>query len=521
VPRIRPACCRATVLGRFVIPLFAAWLLLVAPASLALDPAGQVTLRIEGVIHRVPVSLIDQQEYVALDDLAGRFGASLLYDEEVTNVVIEFRGEKAMLSMKESLATVGDRLFLIEPAPRVVEGRIHVPPGFIERIFGELYPGGVSWDGERRLLEFGAGGPLKVELDLELEHRVSTLRFRWGGDARCRVALDDAGAWVWFPLARDLETSFRDTHVGNGVIEDVRFGRRQEGAAGFLVTFGPRFHLHRVREPEGGGELLLELFRRESGGAAALPAPVERRSADSGPRLLRSVVIDPGHGGTETGAVGSTGLQEKDVVLDVAKRLARMLREQAGLEVYLTRESDQLLPLASRTALANHQRADLFVSLHANASTSPGARGSETYFLSAEATDDEARNLAALENRAPGEASGAKTLDNGLEMILWDLAQTEFLLESSRLAERIQEELNHLLNTPNRGIKQAPFRVLEGATMPAVLVEVAFITNPEEELLLLKESFRERIATALYRSVLAFKRDYETMSKGGAAESRP
>jgi N-acetylmuramoyl-L-alanine amidase len=519
VPTIRQACSPVAARGWLILPLLA-WLLIAIPSP-ALEAAGQVTLRIEGVIQRVPVSLIARQEYVALDDLAERFGASLLYDEDVTNVVVEFRGAKAMLSMKESLATVGDRLFLIEPAPRVVEGRIYVPPAFIERIFGALYPGGASWDAERRLLEFGAGGPLKVELDLELERRVSTVRLRWGGDARCRVAVDEAGAWIWFPLARDLETSFRDTHVGNGVIEDVRFGRRPEGTAGFLVTFGPRFHLHRVRQPEGGGELLLELFRRDSGGADAPPAPAKRRAAESGPRLLRSVVIDPGHGGSESGAVGSTGLEEKDVVLDVGRRLARMLREQAGLEVYLTREGDQLLPLASRTALANHQQADLFISLHANASTSPGARGSETYFLSAEATDDEARNLAALENRVAGEGRGAGELDDGLEMILWDLAQTEYLLESSRLAERIQEELNRLLDTPNRGIKQAPFRVLEGATMPAVLVEVAFITNPEEELLLLKEPFRERIATALYRSVLAFKQDYETMSKGGADEDRP
>lgn len=519
MPTTRQARGPATALGWFVLPLLA-WLLIATPSP-ALDSAGQVTLRIEGVIHRVPVSLIDREEYVALDDLAGRFGAALLHDEDVTNVVIEYRGAKAMLSMKESLATVGDRLFLIEPAPRVAEGRIYVPPGFIERVFGALYPGGVSRDPERRLLEFGAGGPLKVELDIELERRVSTLRLRWGGDASCRVAVDEAGAWIWFPLARDLETSFRDTHVGNGVIEDVRFGRRPEGYAGFLVTFGPRFHLHRVRETAGGGELLLELFRRDSGPSDEPAVPVKSRSAESGPRLLRSVVIDPGHGGTESGAVGSTGLEEKDVVLDVARRLARMLREQAGLEVYLTREGDQVLSLASRTALANHQQADLFISLHANASTSPGARGSETYFLSAEATDDEARNLAALENRAAGEERGAATRDDGLEMILWDLAQTEFLLESSRLAERIQEELNRLLDTPNRGIKQAPFRVLEGATMPAVLVEVAFITNPEEELLLLQESFRERIATALYRSVLAFKRDYETMSKGGADEDRP
>ncbi len=507
---------------RFTFLLLIAAMLLVAVPVDAQQPAGNLNLSIEGVIHRVPVYLFDETEYLHLDDLASRFGASLLYDEAVVNVVIEFRGTKAMLSMKESLTTVGDRLFLIEPAPRLAEGRILVPPSFVKRVFGALYPGGVSWDAERRLLEFGSGGPLSVELTLELEREVSTLRFRWGGDARCRVDVDAVGAWIHFPLARGLNTDFEDTHVGNGVIEDIRFGHT-DGTYGFLVTFGPRFHLHRVREAGDSGELLIDLFARtRSSKPPAAPLASRGRSpADTGPRLLRSVVIDPGHGGTETGAIGSTGLQEKDVVLDVASRLARMLRDQAGLDVYLTRESDQLLPLASRTALANHQRADLFISLHANASTSRGARGSETYFLSVDATDDEARNLAALENRVSAEAERQAVADAGLEMILWDMAQTEYLVESSRLAERIQEELNNLLNTPNRGIKQAPFRVLEGATMPAVLVEMAFITNPEEELLLLTESFRQRIATALYRSVLAFKRDYETMSRGAAESGRP
>jgi N-acetylmuramoyl-L-alanine amidase len=515
-------------------PVFARlFLVLLFLFALPLGPlahAGSLTLRIDGVIHQVSVYDFDGGEYVGLDDLAPLFGASLLYDEAVTNVVLEFRGAKAMISMKESLATVGDRVFIIEPAPRLSDGRIFVPPGFINRVFGALYPGGAVWDAERHLLDFGTVAPLDVELNLELGREVSTLRFRWAGDARCRVAVDADGARVQFPRAQALRSDFQNTHVGNGVIEDIRFGRLPDGSDGFLVTFGPRFHLHRVREPDRGGELLLELFRSASGADVAIPVPddeeqmgasPQRSSADSGPRLLHSVVIDPGHGGSESGAVGSTGLMEKDVVLDVASRLARMLHDQAGLEVYLTRESDQLLPLSSRTALANHQRADLFISLHANASTSSGARGSETYFLSAEATDDEARNLAALENRVAAAANSQAGSGEGLEMILWDLAQTEFLLESSRLAERIQEELNRLLNTPNRGIKQAPFRVLEGATMPAVLVEMAFITNPEEELLLLKEAFRERIATALYRSVLAFKRDYETMSRGGADTGRP
>lgn len=499
--------------------LLVAALFLLSGPLLAMERSGTLTLRIDGVIHQVPVFDVDGAGYVSLDDLAGRFGASLLYDEAVSNVVLEFRGAKAMISMKESLATVGERLFLIEPNLRLVDGKVFVPTSFTSWVFGALYPGGATWNAERRLLEFGGSEALGVEVAVDLARDVSTVRFRWQGDARCLVAVDTAGAWLHFPLARTLQTDFRDTHVGNGVIEDIRFSRPQDGPHGFLITFGPQFHLHRVQEPETGGELILELFRRNARAGAAAPVVenrLRRRAADAGgPRLLHSVVIDPGHGGSESGAVGSTGLQEKDVVLDVGRRLARMLRDQAGLEVYLTREGDQLLPLTSRTALANHQRADLFISLHANASTSPGARGSETYFLSAEATDDQARNLAALENQPAMVEDVSAGSDSGLQMILWDLAQTEFLLESSRLAERIQDELNQLLNTPNRGIKQAPFRVLEGATMPAVLVEMAFITNAEDELLLLQEKFRERIATALYRSVMAFKRDYETMSRGG------
>ncbi|MEW5806073.1 MAG: N-acetylmuramoyl-L-alanine amidase [Acidobacteriota bacterium] len=222
-------------------------------------------------------------------------------------------------------------------------------------------------------------------------------------------------------------------------------------------------------------------------------------------QTIKTIVIDPGHGGDETGAEGKSGIFEKDIVLDIAVRLKRQLQKVQGLKVILTRDRDLTMSLDERTAIANHNRADLFISIHVNASRGKKVNGAETYFLSYEAADEEIRALAALENNVVGLPEEKSEEQKGLEMILWDMAQAQYLKESSELAEWIQEELNKMLGIRNRGIKQAPFRVLMGATMPAVLIEAGFLSNPEEEEKLKEGSYREDIASAIYRSILSYK----------------
>jgi N-acetylmuramoyl-L-alanine amidase len=239
----------------------------------------------------------------------------------------------------------------------------------------------------------------------------------------------------------------------------------------------------------------------------ATPEVAAAPTVEPQPKAAFTVVVDPGHGGDEEGAHGPAGLREKDVTLDIARRLRDRLARDAGTAVILTRDDDRKVPLDDRTAIANHARADLFVSIHANSSRRDSAHGSETYFLSYQATDDEARSVAALENNpvqldqgVPGQA--------GLEMVLWELAQSAYLKESSDLAEMIQSRLNETLGVRNRGIKQAPFRVLMGATMPAVLVEVAFISSPEEEKSLREPAFKDRIADSVADSVRRFREKF-------------
>jgi N-acetylmuramoyl-L-alanine amidase len=173
----------------------------------------------------------------------------------------------------------------------------------------------------------------------------------------------------------------------------------------------------------------------------------------------------------------------------------------------LTRDDDSVVSLDQRTAIANQYKADLFLSVHMNAAVVKGAKGSETYFLSLEASDDLARRAAETENAASAAVPAGAGAD--LKLILWDLAHQEYVQESSRLAQAIQEEMNKATGVQNRGVKQAPFKVLVGATMPAALVEVGFITNPEEESKLKSDSFQDVMVDALVNAVRRYKNEYE------------
>jgi N-acetylmuramoyl-L-alanine amidase len=226
---------------------------------------------------------------------------------------------------------------------------------------------------------------------------------------------------------------------------------------------------------------------------------------------LRTMVIDAGHGGHDPGATGPTGLMEKDLVLDVAKRVAKLVGDPLGIKVLLSRDGDHFVTLRDRTSFANRARADVFVSIHANAHREVASEGVETYFLSSEPTDNGARQLAALENsvvqleKPAAKGRGADIV----KTILWDLAQSEFQEESSRLAEIVQDSMTQSLRIPSRGVKQAGFYVLGGAAMPAILIEIGFVTNPKEERKLRETRYRDDIARAIASGLREYKRAWD------------
>ncbi len=210
---------------------------------------------------------------------------------------------------------------------------------------------------------------------------------------------------------------------------------------------------------------------------------------------IKRIVVDPGHGGHDAGAIGYGGIKEKDVVLDVGKKLRKIFTEELGLEVIMTRDTDIFIPLEERTAIANTAGADLFVSLHCNASRNKKAGGIETYFLNF-ASDEESMMLAAREN-----ATTTKNISD-LQAILNDLMLNSKVNESSKLARLVQGSLLDILfdngdRPKDRGVKQAPFYVLVGAQMPSILVEMSFITNKEEARKLSDEKFQRTVAESI------------------------
>jgi N-acetylmuramoyl-L-alanine amidase len=323
-------------------------------------------------------------------------------------------------------------------------------------------------------------------------------------------------------MPRDVvEVVHQPQRLTGGIVDLVQFVGGRENV--LAVTLGRRFKEMKATEQDSPPRLVLE-FQAAPVAVAAEPsaAPSGTPSAappeTAGAPGIRTVVIDPGHGGGEVGAMGPGGTLEKDVTLAIARKLRAGLVNTLGLQAFLTRDRDQELPLDDRAAYANNYKADLFVSIHANASRATGAHGSEVYFLSYHATDDDSRRVASIEGEAAARGGPA---GGDLALILWDMAQTEHLEESSALASRLQEELAEVTGSQGRGVKQAPFRVLVGASMPAVLVEVAFISNSEEEKLLTSDAYQAKIASALARGIARYQREHAERMSGAGAHTGP
>ncbi len=230
--------------------------------------------------------------------------------------------------------------------------------------------------------------------------------------------------------------------------------------------------------------------------------PLPKQAASFKPGKIRRIVVDPGHGGHDPGAVGAGGTQEKDVVLSIGRKLADKIRDELGIDVVMTRSTDVFIPLEERTAIANKVNADLFVSVHANASLNRNASGIETYYLNLAKTE-KAAQLAARENGTSLEKVSL------LQAILFDLMANYKLNDSAHLAEEVQKSLYKKINgsytgTRNLGVKQGPFYVLVGATMPSILVETAFISNETEEARLKDPAFLDRSAEGIVDGIRAY-----------------
>ncbi len=298
--------------------------------------------------------------------------------------------------------------------------------------------------------------------------------------------------------------------IHDNLLSDARAGQYSKDSVRVVVDI-KSFETYKIFSLKDPFRIVIDVWGSKTAKAPGTPGPsaTVKKGGKIPPGSLakqlalgvRRVVIDPGHGGKDFGAPGYLrGVHEKTVVLQIAKRLAKKIKSELGLEVILTRTSDRFLTLEERTAFANTKSADLFISIHTNASRDRRAYGLETYFLNL-ATDEEAIRVAAMEN-----ATSTKNISD-LQKILFDLMQNAKINESSRLAAYVQSAMvGHLRNkrytrVKSKGVKQAPFYVLLGAQMPSILIETAFISNPRECKRLVNPKFQERIAEGVVQGI--------------------
>jgi N-acetylmuramoyl-L-alanine amidase len=450
-----------------------------------------------------PVSSTQQSGvvYFAADEIMAALGGSTAADSNGFKATLN--NTVAAFGPDSRFAVVRDDLIEMPVAPIVVDGRAYAPWQFFHGFLARAAQFDVAWDPAARVLQVKpatqnvAGVQLSVanvqgiskvvitltapmEYSIVKEPGAYTIRFR--GPIRApyveQTHEDDPNV---------TKTSF----VGN----DLRIQLSGPNVVG---------DAYRLENPF---RVVVDLRKGEAPVPGAPQPGIPSKPVDL--PGIRTIVIDPGHGGKEVGAIGPGGLMEKDATLNLCRRLASALESKLKTRVILTRSDDSVVALDQRTSIANQYKADLFLSVHMNAAIVKGAHGAETYFLSLEASDELAKKAAELENAAAHGAAPQNPATD-LKLILWDLAQQDYLNESSKLAQDIQEEMNRITGVQSRGVKQAPFRVLVGATMPAALVEVAFITNPEEEARINSDAFQKTVVDALTSAVERYKLEYET-----------
>jgi N-acetylmuramoyl-L-alanine amidase len=461
----------------------------------------------------LPLTVAGEQELVALDDLAAAFQLTVR-EESLGAVTVSYKGKTIVLTPDQPLVSVSGRLVSL-PAPPTRSGRRWlVPIEFISRALSLIYDTRLDLRKPSRLLIIG---------DL----RVPRLTLRYdplGGSGRLTI---DATPRATATVSQDAEhitikfdadaLDVTNPPLPPPSTPGLILGVRTVDATTIAVDLGPRFASFRAttQPTDATQRLVIDVAASQSETAAAAPPPQAappQPPPDLPPSFgqqgstFHTIAIDPGHGGDEDGVHSAEGAKEKDLTLAIARRVKGVIEARLGLRVLLTREDDRAVPVDERTAVANNNKADLFVSLHVNGSMRPATSGASVFVA---AFDRESAQAAAgAGERVPAFGGGSREI----ELVPWDLAQTRHLDRSSQFASLLEQTMKDRLPLSAHPVDKAPLRVLESANMPAVLLEVGYLTNPEQAKLLGGDAFQNAVAQAMFDAIVRFR---DALSSGG------
>ena len=466
-------------------------------------------VRRELATQQIHVADMGAFQYVALSDLADYLGIRMFYSDKVRKVILYVGNSEVKVTAMNPFIQINDRMLQIPVETRYNEDDILVPIPYFTDLIRPLYP--KQWPEN---IVTSKSIPSKKEANIT---KIKVNDKANGTLIRLSTTKKFKNKNITSRLSRNwLYVDIVDGKIAPDAVIPLNKGGTVEKVspvqAGSMAQIS--FRLRKEIDPElvtissHGNEILVSIPTEEMVSKDVLT----NLENDRQKWLIDTIVLDPGHGGRDPGAIGPKGIQEKNITLKVAKRLRRLLESKLKVKVLMTRDKDVFVKLDERTSLANSAQGKLFISIHCNSNRNRRVKGSSTYFLGLAKTD-ESLEVALRENAVveyEGDLSGQA--QNEQEFILTAMAQNSFNHESEELAAIVQKDLNAVAKLPNRGVHQAGFRVLIGASMPNILVELAFISNPQEERLLNSNKHQNDMAQAIFKSIKKFKEKYEVGS---------
>ena len=475
------------------------------------SPSPSLTLLSKDGRRSMPVTLVGDQEFVALDELATVFQLAIREDS-LGAITVSYKGKTIVLTPDQALASVAGKLISLPAAPfdeargRPGRGgrRWLVPVELISRALSLIYDARLELRKPSHLVMLGDVRVPRVLIRYELLGTGARMTIDATPRAGSTVSQENDRLTIRFDAdALDIALPVIQAQ---GLVQGIRLA----DPVALAVDLGPRFAAFRaVSQPmETSTRLTIDIVATQTDAIAPTPSPAPAPPPDLNAMALaaasmHTIAIDAGHGGDDHGATSAGGVKEKDLTLAVARRLKGTIESRLGIRVLLTRDDDRNVPANDRTALANNNKADIFVSLHAAAALRPATAGA-SIFIAAFDKDAEDRARAELRTEPVPTFSGGQ---RDIELLLWDLAQIRHLEQSAELAKIIERQFRERLPLSTHALGRAPLRVLESANMPAVLVEMGYLTNADQEKQLTGNDFQSTLVQALADSVVKF-RDY-------------
>ena len=453
----------------------------------------------------LPVEVRDEMIYISAEVLAKNLNLPYAYYESNKKAVIRAGAKSIKLTEVNSFLMIDSDAYQM-PVPTInIHGVLYAPLAIFLNVAGFCLPEPVQWDPFTNTLTVLRRGYNITSIDVEGMANGALIRLRTNKDFQVTdVSTYIRNGWLNVTiLGGRVDTLQLSSKQPIGIVKQI-------AAYQFSSSSQISFLLDRkVKEPKvfvQSGEILISL--RSAGASTETPpaASMEDRSK----WFIDKIIIDPGHGGKDPGAIGKSGLKEKDVNLDIALRLRQLLRDRLHVEVLMTRDSDTYPTLQERTKFANTHDGKLFISIHANTNPNRSVRGVSTYLLGNNRTE-EALAVAEKENSVielEEDTEAYKEMANAAH-ILNTIAQSSYLKESEDLAQIVNRNISQKTKIPNIGVHQSGLYVLMGAAMPRILIETAFISNKEEESLLRSNLFKRKVAEAIFESIKEFKENCE------------